>query len=408
MIDIKLVRENPEILDNSMRRRGLEPVSKEILKYDEQKRDIQQKLDTVRHELKEVSKAGMSDIEKEQARELGEKIKVLEREFEILEIELMDMLDRLPNLVSHDTPDGLTEDDNVTVREHHADHQTWTRVQQPRKHEDVAGALLSKEQGARLAGSRFAVMHSQLAKLARVLGFWLIEENTRAGYEEVAVPCMMNPNIAYGMGVLPKFAEDLFETTTGHYMIPTAEAALVGMFEGQKFEEGKDSVIRMTSLTPCFRSEAGSAGKDTTGIIRLHQFHKAEIVCFAPEEKAQAEHERLVAHVEMLLKKLGLSYRVLAMCAGDLGFHAHKKFDIEVWMPGMDRWVEISSCSNCLDFQARRMKMKRPFFHALNGSALPIERTLSAILENYQVPGGIVIPDVLQTLFGADEIKIDE
>lgn len=434
MWDIKLIRAQPEILDQSLKRRGLLPAAEKILLLDEKLRALQKTGDQLRSVLKAASKQAPSPAQIEENKKLGIQIKQNEEEYENIDKELKDVLLSLPNLVSEQTPEGLTENDNIVIKTY--DHKD--KKLNGKKHEEIGSGvlnnLLDKSAGAIIAGSRFLVLKTQLAKLARVLSYWLLEENIKAGYQEMYVPFMMNEEIGYGMGVLPKFSEDLFKVDTGHYLIPTAEASLVGMHYKQTMDIAPGYPLRLTACTPCFRSEAGSAGKDTTGIIRLHQFQKVEIVGFVHADDVEAEHNRLVSHVEYLLQSLGLSYQILSMCAGDLGFHSHKKYDLEVWMPGMQRYVEISSCSQCFDFQSRRLGIRvsdkhsainhdisanesnnnslpksflpKSFLpHSINGSALPIERTLAAILENYQTEKGIIVPEVLQELFGAKQIE---
>ena len=266
---------------------------------------------------------------------------------------------------------------------------------------------------AKLSGARFVVLKGALARLERALGAFMLDLQTgEHGYQEVNPPVLVRDEALFGTGQLPKFGEDLFRVNTGHYLIPTAEVPLTNLLAGEILDEAK-LPIRMTAQTLCFRSEAGSAGRDTRGMIRQHQFAKVEMVSIAHPDQSEAEHQRMTGCAEEVLKRLGLPYRVVALCAGDMGFSAQKTYDIEVWLPGQNTYREISSCSNCGDFQARRMSARfRPtgekgtrFVHTLNGSGLAVGRTLVAVLENYQqADGGVVVPEALRPYMGGLEV----
>ena len=285
----------------------------------------------------------------------------------------------------------------------------------PKQHFELGEALglLDFETAAKLAGARFVVMRGAIARLHRALAQFMIDRHTgENGYLEVAPPYLVRDEVLYGTGQLPKFAEDQFHTDDGFWLIPTAEVPLTNLAAGDILDES-DLPIRVTALTPCFRSEAGSAGKDTRGMLRQHQFEKVELVSIAHPEQSEAEHERMTSCAEGVLQALGLSYRVVTLCTGDMGFGARKTYDIEVWLPGQEAYREISSCSNCWDFQARRMKTRfRPqgekatrFVHTLNGSGIAVGRALIAVMENYQqADGSIRVPTVLQPYMGAIEV----
>jgi seryl-tRNA synthetase len=317
--------------------------------------------------------------------------------------DLRGLLAGLPNLPAADVPRGADEAANVEVRR-------WgepNAIAHPKNHADLGEALglMDFEAAARMSGARFVVLKGQLARLERALGQFMLDLQTREhGYTEVSPPLLVNDAAAYGTDKLPKFADDLFQTTDGRWLIPTAEVPLTSMVMGQIVAE-EDLPLRMTALTPCFRSEAGASGRDTRGMIRQHQFYKVELVSITAPDKSEGEHERMTACAEAVLKALGLPYRTMLLCTGDMGFGARKTFDLDVWMPSQQAYREISSCSNCGDFQARRMDARTKkagekgtrFVHTLNGSGLAVGRTLVAIMENYQDEGGrIAIPEVLQ------------
>jgi len=316
-----------------------------------------------------------------------------------------------PNTPAEDVPDGLTEADSVELRR-------WGTKPvldgEPKSHFDLGEALgmMDFERAAKLSGSRFVVLSGAMARLERALAAFMLDIHTvEFGYVEISPPLMVRDGAAYGTGNLPKFADDLFKTTTDHWLIPTAEMPLTNLTAGEILE-AETLPRRLTAHTPCFRAEAGAAGRDTRGMIRLHQFNKVELVSITTPEQSDAEHERMTACAEEILKRLDLHYRVMLLSAGDMGFSARKTYDIEVWLPGQNLFREISSCSNCGDFQARRMNTRfrargeksTRFVHTLNGSGLAVGRTLVAVLENYQRADGTVdIPPALQPYMNGQE-----
>ncbi|MEM8726093.1 MAG: serine--tRNA ligase, partial [Pseudomonadota bacterium] len=316
-------------------------------------------------------------------------------------------LEALPNVLDPSVPVGDSEDDNVFLRE-------WGEKPEfdfkPQEHADIAPALgMDFETAARISGARFTFLRGDIARLHRALGQYMLDTNTRDhGYTECNPPLLINEQAGYGTGQLPKFAEDLFRTTDGRLLISTSEMTLGNSFREQIFAES-DFPMRITALTPCFRSEAGAAGRDTRGFIRQHQFEKVELISAALPEQAEAEHERITSIAEGLLQSLGLHYRVMALCAGDMGAAMMKTYDLEVWLPGQGAYREISSCSNGGTYQPRRMnaryrpegEKKTEFFHLLNGSGLAVGRTLVAIIENYQqADGSVIVPEVLHPYMG--------
>ncbi len=326
--------------------------------------------------------------------------------------QIRSVLEALPNILDADVPDGRDESANVVLK-------TWGQAPRfdfaPRQHFELGEALglMDFAGAAKLAGARFTVLRGALARLERALGQFMIDLHTNEhGYEEMTVPSLVNDATVYGTGQLPKFAEDLFRTTDGRWLIPTAEVPLTNMAGGEITPVAR-LPWRMTALTDCFRSEAGSAGRDTRGMLRQHQFRKVEMVSIAHPEQSAAEHERMTRCAETVLERLGLPYRRMVLCAGDTGFGSVKTFDLEVWLPGQDAWREISSCSNTRDFQARRMNARfraadgktLAFAHTLNGSGLAVGRTLIAVMENYQqADGSIRLPEVLRPYMGGLEL----
>jgi seryl-tRNA synthetase len=422
MLDLAAIRENPAKFDASWTRRGLEPQTPEILRLDEERRAVQTELQDLQAERNAKSKqigeikreGGDADaIMQEVAAIKGRMGELEEREAALAE-SLNIHLSGLPNLLSDDVPDGADEDDNVEVR----------LVGEPKlkndalEHQDIGEklGLLDFETAVKMSGSRFVLLKGALARLEKALAMFMLDTHINEfGYLEVSPPLLVRDNALYGTGQLPKFAEDLFKTTTDHWMIPTAEVSLTNMV-ADSIIDTEELPMRFTAWTPCFRSEAGSAGKDTTGMIRQHQFYKVELVSVTTPDKSAEEHERMTEAAETILQKLGLAYRTVVLCTGDTGFGAHKTYDIEVWLPGQQRYREISSCSNCLDFQARRMKSrfrdkgekKTQFVHTLNGSGLAVGRALIAVMENYYDPVDNVIhvPDVLKPYMGGmDKIE---
>ena len=417
MHDIKLIRDNPEAFDAGLARRGVEPMSGAILALDSARRAVATTMQEAQGRRNEASKAigaamGRGDKDtaealKAEVAKLKDTLPQLEQEERELTLQLQDALARYPNLPEAEVPDGEDEAGNVEV-------SRWGTPREfdfsPKEHADLGPALgLDFETGALISGARFTFLRGQMARLQRALAQFMLDTQTlEGGYTECAVPLLVKDEAVFGTGQLPKFAEDLFRTTDGRWLIPTAEVSLTNAVQGQILAEGA-LPIRMTALTPCFRSEAGAAGKDTRGYIRQHQFEKVELVTICRPEDSAAEHEKMTAAAEAILQKLGLPYRKVLLCAGDMGFTARKTFDLEVWLPGQAAYREISSISNCGDFQARRMNARfRPegakgteFVHTLNGSGLAVGRTLVAVLENYQeADGSVTVPEALRPWMG--------
>ena len=412
MFDVKWIRDNPEAFDQGRARRGLPPLSSEIIALDAKRRAMQtawQEMQAKRNDLsKQIGqlKAKGQDAAPIMAEVAGLKDKMAAAESE--EKELAEALEALvasqPNLPATDVPDGLDEKSN---REERVVGGKPNFAFTPKQHFELGEALglMSFEDAAKLSGARFVVLKGALARLERALAQFMLDlHTTENGYTEVAPPFLVRDQALYGTGQLPKFAEDQFVTTQGLWLIPTSEVPLTNLAADTITDEAA-LPQRYTALTPCFRSEAGASGKDTRGMIRQHQFLKVEMVSIAHPDHSDAEHKRMTACAEEVLKRLGLPYRVITLCTGDMGFSAQKTFDIEVWLPGQNAYREISSCSNCGEFQARRMKARcrKPgdkatrFVHTLNGSGLAVGRTLVAILENYQQPdGSIAIPAALR------------
>ena len=419
MYDIKWIRENPADFDDGLKRRGAEPQSDVLLKLDAEVRRLQTDMQEKQTESNAIAKDIPAAIKrgediapiKEKGKQLKEEVARLNDEVSVKQEALKEALAGLPNRPADDVPQGADESENVEIRRHGEP----VKLANPKLHDELGEALglMDFERAAKLSGARFVVLSGELARMERALASFFLDHNTQEyGYREVAAPFMVRAQALYGTGQLPKFEEDLFKTDTEHYLIPTAEVPLTNLVMDEIVDEAT-LPLRMTAYTPCFRSEAGAAGRDTRGMIRQHQFSKVEMVSITTPEQSEAEHERMTECAESLLKKLGLAYRTMVLCTGDMGFSAQKTYDIEVWMPGQDAYREISSCSNCGDFQARRMKARtRPagekttrFVHTLNGSGLPIGRTMVAIIENYQQPdGSIVVPDALQPYMGGIKV----
>ena len=420
MHDIKLIRENPEAFDQGLARRGGAPQSAQLLDLDARYRAVITENQQAQARRNEASKAiGAAKAQKDEARAaelmaevatLKERMPELDETERKLGEELNGLLAGLPNIPASDVPEGEDETANVEL-------SRWGTPRdfafQPKEHADLGPALgLDFETGATLSGARFTFLRGRMARLQRALGQFMLDTQTgEADYTECATPLMVRDDAAFGTGQLPKFAEDLFQTTDGRWLIPTAEVSLTNSVRESILDAG-DLPLRLTALTPCFRSEAGAAGRDTRGYIRQHQFEKVELVSITAPEDSEAEHERMTAAAEAILQKLELPYRKIILCAGDMGFTARKTYDLEVWLPGQEAYREISSCSNCGDFQARRMNARyRPegekgtqFVHTLNGSGLAVGRTLVAILENYQEEdGSVIVPHVLRPYMGGVE-----
>ena len=422
MHDIRLIRDEPEAFDAALAKRGLPPEAAKLIAADERRRDATTRLQTAQAEANSIAKSIgilMGGGRKEEAEAKKLEVSSLKRAMPSLEeeqrqadAELEQALAGLPNSPSADVPEGKDESDNVEL---HARGEKPAFGFEPREHFEIGAPLgLDFEAAAAISGARFAVMQGTVARLHRALGQFMLDVQTQEhGYTEVAPPLLVRDEALFGTGQLPKFAEDLFRTTDGRWLIPTAEVSLTNLVRERILNEA-ELPLRFVALTPCFRSEAGAAGRDTRGLIRQHQFDKVELVSITAPEQSADEHERMTSCAEAILDKLGLAYRRVLLCTGDMGFSAAKTFDLEVWLPGQQRYREISSCSNCGDFQARRMNARfRPgdpeakgtrFVHTLNGSGLAVGRTLVAVLENYQEPDGSVrIPSALQPYMGGAE-----
>lgn len=420
MHDLKSIRENPAAFDAALARRGAAALSPEILALDERRRAVLTELQDGQSRRNEASKAigaamgkgdhATAEALKAEVGVLKEKLPLLEEQERSVSGELEALLAAIPNLPFDDVPQGADENDNVEVAR-------WGTPRSfdfdAKDHSEIGPPLgLDFETGVAISGARFTFMRGQMARLNRALGQYMLDHQTGTnGYSECATPYMVRTESLFGTGQLPKFAEDNFQTTDGRWLIPTAEVSLTNSVREQILDETA-LPIRMTALTPCFRSEAGAAGKDTKGLIRQHQFEKVELVSITRAEDSEAEHERMTGAAESVLQALGLPYRKLLLCTGDMGFGARKTYDLEVWLPGQGLYREISSCSNCGDFQARRMNARyRPaegkgtaFVHTLNGSGLAVGRTLVAVIENYQnADGSVTVPAVLKPYMGGVE-----
>jgi seryl-tRNA synthetase len=416
MHDIKLIRDNPSAFDAGLARRNHPAIAEKLLALDTERREAVTAAQTIQAERNKLSKEigqrkakgeDASDILAAVARSKDEQA-AAEAKAAAKGQELDALLATIPNLPATDVPDGKDETANVEIRR-------WSEPAKfaftPKDHVAIGEGLgmMDFERAAKLSGARFVVLSGTLARLERALGAFMLDLQTgEHGYREVSPPILVRDHALFGTGQLPKFGEDLFVTTSDHYLIPTAEVPLTNLLREESLE---DAVLprRRTALTPCFRAEAGAAGKDTHGMIRQHQFQKVELVSITSPDDSEAEHERMTKCAETVLQRLGLPYRVMALCSGDMGFSARKTYDLEVWLPGQERYREISSCSNCGDFQARRMSARfkakgdkgTRFVHTLNGSGLAVGRTLIAVLENYQqADGSVVVPEVLRPYMG--------
>ncbi len=418
MHDIKLIRENAEGFDAGLARRGIAPLSREILELDEQRRaalarqqELQAERNAVSKKIGEAKRAKADSTELEaQGMRIREEIAKLDAEGPRLDALLRDTLGKIPNLLDAAVPEGKDEADNKVEK-------TWGAPRNfaftPKEHHELGEALgmMDFAGAAKLAGARFTVLKDKLARLERALGQFMLDMHTSEhGYAETVVPLLVNDATMYGTGQLPKFAEDLFATTDGRWLIPTAEVPLTNLVAGD-ITPAAQLPLRMTALSYCFRSEAGSAGRDVRGMLRQHQFTKVELVSITTPEQSTEEHERMTRAAEAVLERLELPYRRMLLCAGDTGFSAAKTYDLEVWVPGQGKYREISSCSNTLAFQARRMNARfrvgdgRPdFVHTLNGSGTAVGRALIAVMENYQnEDGSITVPSVLRPYMGGLE-----
>ena len=423
MLDIKWIRDNPEAFDAAMRRRGIsEPSGANLIKFDASRREIQTALQEKQERRNSLSKEigvfkGKGD--EAEAEKCMNQVAALKDEMQALEGEereqgeaLDALLAELPNILADDVPDGTDESANKIVRDLH-DPPALDFM--PKDHVEVGEALglMDFDTAAKMSGARFVLLSGFLARMERALAAFMLDLHTdEHGYTEVNPPALVRDNALFGTGQLPKFAADLFPTDDDYWLIPTAEVPLTNIIAEKILDE--DSLPRRyTAMTWCFRSEAGAAGKDTRGMIRQHQFTKVELVSVVHPDKSEEELERMTGCAEEILIRLGLPYRVVVLCSGDTGFGARRTYDIEVWLPGQDTYREISSCSNCGDFQARRMKARfRPaqgkgthFVHTLNGSGIAVGRTLVAILENYQrADGSVEVPEALRPYMGGLEV----
>ncbi|MEE3000042.1 MAG: serine--tRNA ligase [Pseudomonadota bacterium] len=419
MLDIKSIRENADYFDSEFVRRNIKPIAAELIEIDKRRRQAQtqaQELQTRRNELSRIigQKKAKGENTEQEIKEVSNSKKaqsVAEENAKSAGNELDFILSGLPNIPAADVPEGQDEQDNVELR-------TWGHPEKKsfgaKEHFDLGEALgqMDFETAARTSGSRFVFLSGPLARMERALSSFMLDLHINEnGFTEVSPPTLVRDTALFGTGQLPKFEDDLFKTTDGLYLIPTSEVPLTNILSNSLIDEN-NLPQRYAAITPCFRSEAGSAGKDTRGMIRQHQFSKVEMVAITAPEASEKEHERMVECAEEVLKRLDLAYRVVKLCLGDLGFSARKTYDLEVWLPGQGRYREISSISNCGDFQARRMKARyRPeggkgtaYVHTLNGSGLAVGRTLIAIMENYQQKdGSILVPDVLRNYMGGLE-----
>ena len=413
MHNLIYIRENPIEFDNAMKLRGEESLSSKILELDKIKRETQtvlQNLLSDRNKLsKEIgslkSKKLDANIQIKKVEDIKSKINSLKELEEIKDNELNTILSRLPNIPHKSVPFGKNENDNIKYRE-------WGNKPdfsfKPKIHYEIGEnlGLINFELASKLSGSRFVVLKKQISKLERAISNFMLDKHTEEnGYVEYSLPFLVKDDSLYGTGQLPKFGEDLFTAGDDHWLIPTAEVPLTNLVRNEILNINQ-LPIRSTSYTPCFRSEAGAAGKDTRGMLRQHQFTKVELVSVVEPQYSDQELERMLECAESILKDLNIHYRVMTLCSGDMGFSAKKTYDIEVWLPGENTYREISSCSNCGDFQSRRMNAryktdnKNLFVHTLNGSGLAVGRTLIAILENYQMnDGNVEIPKVLQKYY---------
>jgi seryl-tRNA synthetase len=424
MHDLKALRAEPDAFAAGLARRGISDAAALLLAADAERRAAETKAQEALARRNAASKeigaamaakdGAKADALKAEVAGLKDEIAALEEAARSASDKAEGLLVSLPNLPAADVPDGVDEHGNVEVMK-------WGSLRDfdfaPLEHDIVAAKLgYDPEAAARVAGARFAVLKGPLARLQRALGQYMIDTQTQLrGFTEVATPYLVKAEAAFGTGNLPKFAEDLFQTTDGRYLIPTAEMSLTNLVAGE-IVDAAALPIRMTALTPCFRSEAGSAGRDTRGLIRQHQFEKCELVTICTPEQAQAEHKHMLESAETILQALNLPYRRMLLCAGDMGFSARKTFDLEVWLPGQGAYREISSISDCGEFQGRRMnarwkvageKGSRGPVNTLNGSGLAVGRTLVAVIENYQqADGSVIIPDVLKPyMAGIDRLE---
>ena len=417
MYDIKWIREHPDAFDSGLKRRGLDPLAKKLVALDEKRRAAITKFEQAQARRNAASKEiGDAKKAKDEAKagklmaevaELKTSLPAMEDEQKALAAALDKELAQIPNAPLDDVADGADAGDNV---EHHVFGKERDYAFKPKQHFELGEALgqMDFELAAKLSGARFVVLQKGLARLERALGQFMLDVHTgkEHGYTEVNPPILVRDDVMFGTAQLPKFADDQFRTTNDFWLIPTAEVPLTNLVRESIVEEAQ-LPMRLTACTPCFRAEAGAAGKDTRGMIRQHQFTKVELVSITTPDKSKDEHERMLACAEEVLKKLDLHYRVVTLCTGDMGFAAQKTYDIEVWLPGQNAYREISSCSNCGEFQARRMNARYrakdgvKHVHTLNGSGVAVGRALIAVMETYQQENGsITVPSVLAPYMG--------
>lgn len=422
MHDIEYIRKNPEGFEKAMKSRGIsEFTAKEILEIDHEKRSLTTKLQDLNRKrngiTEEIKKLKMSkspcENEVEASKNVTNEIETISLKEQAEKDRLVNILSNLPNIPAQDVPIGADESFNLEVRKYGKRRQ-FDFTAKPHYELGEKLGLMDFEQAAKISGSRFAVLKGQLARLGRALVNFMLEMHVNEfGYTEVYHPALVKNEAMYNVGQLPKFSDDSYLTTDELRLIPTGEVVLTNLVADKIIKE-KELPVRFTAYSECFRKEAGSAGRDTRGMVRQHQFGKVELVSITTENQSNDELERMTGVAEEILKKLELPYRVMLLCSGDMGFAAQKTYDIEVWLPGQNKYREISSCSNCGVFQAKRMNAKyfleaekkvKKYVHTLNGSALAIGRTIIAIMENYQNPdGSITIPNVLQKYMSNDTV----
>jgi seryl-tRNA synthetase len=424
VLDLKWIRENPKAFDKGLQRRGLAPLSVELLALDEEHRTTITQLQDLQNERNTLAKAiGQAKSKGEAADDLiarslvvKESIPALEEREQTLKNQIHEFLSAVPNMLAEDVPQGIDEAGNKVLR-HWGEPRIFDFA--PKRHDELGEALgmMDFERAARLSGSRFVVLKGQLALLERALANFMIDLHTQEfGYTLVSPPLLVRDDVLFGTGQLPKFGDDLFKTTDGRWLIPTAEVPVTNLVR-EEILDYQDLPKRFVCFSPCFRSEAGAAGRDTRGMIRQHQFYKVELVSVTHPDMSEQEHERMTNAAEAVLQKLELPYRVALLCSGDTGSTMRKTYDLEVWLPSENTYREISSCSNAGDFQARRMnarfrenpegyfKTSIRYVHTLNGSGVAVGRALVAVLENYQqADGSVLIPTVLRPYMGGREV----
>ena len=425
MLDIRFVRENQEAVAQAMKNRNASWDAARFTELDEKRRAVIAKEESLQAERNAASKSigkmmaegnqAEAEAAKERVRAINDEIATFSAERDAVEAELNQMLLSTPNMPADPTPIGADENDNPEVRRWGTPRDFAAEGFDPQAHWDLGPALgmIDFERAVKLAASRFILLGGQGARLERALINFMADTHTSRGYKEWWCPAMANAETLTGTGQLPKFEEDLFKTREGLYLIPTAEVQLTNIHAGEVLD-AEQLPLKYCAFTPCFREEAGSAGRDTRGLIRVHQFDKVEMVKYAKPEESYDDLESMVEDAENILQLLGLPYRVISLCTGDIGFSAAKTYDLEVWLPSYNNYKEISSCSNCTDFQARRANIKyrdpenfkgTRYLHTLNGSGLAVGRTIAAIMEKYQQPdGSIKVPDVLVPYMGGLEV----